>query len=375
MQASPKAAFAAIFVAALCAFAPVAASAQGRDNVYAVGGIQVDETAASAASAQQAGFTAAQREGFERLVRRLAPQQDLLTRGVPPVEGPALDALVQSVDVEQERRSNTRYIGRLTVRFNPDAVRATMRQYGLSVVDARGPPVLVAPLVGVGVPDEAAAVWREVWTNGGFGDELAPMPVAPPDLRGAPSWDAASSYAASAAAASVLYATLRIQGADATASLVEVNAAGSRPRGDASARIGGTDAAALRAALQSLAEQASSRVQNDWKASVAANGGQRARISASAIYTDQHSWETIKEALEGAAHTLISEIRIEAVGRDGALVSFSFVGDRNQLVAELARRGVTLQDTSTGPTLQLNGNAPARPPAGTPAAVPVAPGR
>src|SRR5436190_1634716 len=90
---------------------PRPASAPGRANVYAVGGIQVDETAASAAAAQQAGFTAAQMEGFERLVRRLAPQADLLSHGVPPVEGTALDRLVQSVDVEQERRSATRYIG------------------------------------------------------------------------------------------------------------------------------------------------------------------------------------------------------------------------------------------------------------------------
>ena len=372
MKATPRAAFAAFIVAALCAFAPGAASAQGRDNVYAVGGIQVDETAASAAAAQQAAFTAAQAAGFERLVRRLAPQTDLLSHSVPPVEGTALDRLVQSVDVEQERRSATRYIGRLTVRFDPAAVRTVMRQYGLNVVDTRGPPVLVAPLAGPGVSDEAAAAWRDVWSTGGFGDELVPLTVAPTELRGAPSWDVASTYAQSAAAASVLYATLRIQGADATASLVEVTANGTRPRGDASARINGTDAASLRAALAGLAEQASSRVQNDWKSQVAMNGGQQARISASAIYTDQRQWETIKEALEGAAQTLISQIRIEAVGRDGALVSFSFVGDRNQLVAELARRGVTLQDTASGPTLQLNGNAPA---SATPTVVPVAPGR
>jgi len=355
MKATPKAALAAFFVAALCAFAPGAASAQARDTVYAVGGIQVDETAASAASAQEAAFSAAQTAGFERLVRRLAPQADLLSHGVPPVEGPALDHLVQSVDVEQERRSATRYIGRLTVRFNPDAVRAVMRQYGLNVVDTRGPPVLVAPVAGPGVSDDAAAAWRDVWTNGGFADELVPLPVAPSELRGAPSWDVAAPFAQNAAAASVLYVTLRIQGADATASLTEITANGPRPRGDASARINGTDAAALRAALAGLAEQASARVQNDWKTQVAASGGQQARISASAIYTDQHQWETIKEALEGAAQTLISQIRIEAVGRDGALVSFSFVGDRNQLVSELARRGVTLSDTANGPTLQLSG--------------------
>ncbi len=61
----------------------------------------------------------------------------------------------------------------------------------------------------------------------------------------------------------------------------------------------------------------------------------------------------IKNALEGAAQTLISEIRIEAVGREGALVSFSFVGDRAQLEAELLRRGVSLQDSPQGPVLRV----------------------
>ena len=51
MKATPWAAFTALFLAALCAFAPGAASAQGRDNVYAVAGVHVDETAANAAAA------------------------------------------------------------------------------------------------------------------------------------------------------------------------------------------------------------------------------------------------------------------------------------------------------------------------------------
>ena len=71
MKATPLAAFAAFFLAALCAFAPGPASAQARDNVYAVAGVHVDETAENAAAAQQAGFAAAQRAGFDRLVRRL----------------------------------------------------------------------------------------------------------------------------------------------------------------------------------------------------------------------------------------------------------------------------------------------------------------
>ena len=100
-------------------------------------------------------------------------------------------------------------------------------------------------------------------------------------------------------------------------------------------------------------------MQSDWKSRASASGGQRARISASALYTDERQWEAIKASLSAAAQTLISGIRIEAVGRNGALVSFSFVGDRSALVAELARRGVQLQDTEQGPVLRAAAAAPA----------------
>ncbi|MEZ5972427.1 MAG: DUF2066 domain-containing protein [Hyphomonadaceae bacterium] len=353
MKFSPLAVFAAVFLAALCAFAPGAASAQGRDNVYAVAGVRVDETAANAAAAQQAGFAAAQRVGLERLIRRLTIPDELAAQGLPQVEATTLERLVSSVDVEEERRSGTRYIGRLTVRFDPSGVRTLLRQFNLTVVDTRTSPVLVAPLVVAGTSVETAAAWREAWADGGFGDELVPLAIAPEALQGAPAWQVAQPFAQASAAASALYATLRVQGSTATATLVEVSDNAIQQRGEVAARLASDDPTALRAALSSLTEQASARLQNDWKGRVAIGGGQRARINASALYTSQAQWEQIKDALEGAAQTLISEIRIEAVGRQGALVSFSFVGDRNQLAAELQRRGVNLADTASGPTLRV----------------------
>ena len=213
------------------------------------------------------------------------------------------------------------------------------------------------PLSGVPVPattPETAALWRQVWEEGGFGQELAPLTIAPATLVGAPDWAVAAPFAQAAAAGSALYATLRVQGAVASAALVEVAANGvRRDRGEVSAGLGGTDAAALRRALSSLAEQASQRIQTEWKARLATGTGQRARMSASALYENERQWEQIKQALEGAAATLISEIRIEAVGREGALVSFSFVGDQAALAEDLQRRGVSLENTNIGPVLRV----------------------
>ena len=117
-----------------------------------------------------------------------------------------------------------------------------------------------------------------------------------------------------------------------------------RDFGEVTAGLAGNDIASIRTGLASLADQANQRLQNDWKARIAGSSGQGARVSASALYSSEQQWEQIKSGLEGAAATMISQIRIEAVGREGALVSFSFTGDRAGLATELARRGVTLAD-------------------------------
>ncbi len=342
-------ALAALAFALLCAVMPEAASAQGRDNAYVVGGVPADATAANAAQAQSAALANAQRIGFERLVRRVTPTEELGRIGVPAVTPQQLDTLVNSVDVEDERRSSTRYIGRVTVRFDQTGVRTLLRNAGFTIVDNRTTPTAVmarAP----GADEEVAALWREVWGQGGYQTELAPLVVAANAPAEGADWAAVGPAAQAAGAGAALIATLRLSGGNASATFQEVSSTGVRDRGTATARVQGDD---LRSALLALTVQANDRVQADWKARAAAGqGGARGRISASALYTTQADWERIKTGLEGAAGSLISEIRIEAVGREGALVSFSFTGDQTALVAELRRRGVSLENSDVGPVLR-----------------------
>lgn len=361
MKATPLAVLAVTILAALCAALPIPASAQAvnRGDIYAVAGVNVDETAANGAAAQRAGFAAAARIGFERLAQRLTLPAEQ-ARGLPTPDERMLENLAISVDVEQERRSATRYIARLTVRFNAELVRDVLRNAGYTVVEQRGAPILIVASADPATPPETQALWRQVWTDGGYTQELAPLALAQPIAYGPPDWAAVANNARSEGSVTAIYAVLSVRGSTATANLVEVTAAGSRNRGAVTAAVPGSDANAQRQALQSLAQQVNTQIQNEWKARV---GGpatptqttnvSRARVAATALYTSQAQWEQIKSALEAAAATLISGIRIEAVGRDGALVSFVFTGSREQLAAELARRGVALEDTAAGPVLRV----------------------
>lgn len=340
-------ALAALAVAILCAVSPTPASAQGREAAYVVSGVTVDATAADAAQAQAQALAAAQRQAYARLVRRVTLPADAAR--APQVTPAQLEGLVASVDVNDERRSSTRYIGRVTVRFEANSVRTLLRGAGINVIDARNSPMLVVPQG----PEANVSMWREVWTQGGFAQELAPLAIATAPIDGAPSWDAASAQAGAAAAATALYATLGVSGQTVSAALIEVGPNGlRRDRGTVQARVEAAGDDGLRAALASLAAQASDRIQAEWKTRAAAGAAGRARISASALYDTQAQWEQIKDGLEGSAATLISEIRIEAVARNGALVSFSFIGEEVQLAAELRRHGVTLETADIGPVLR-----------------------
>lgn len=349
-------ALAALAFAILCAVTAAPASAQARGNSYTVAGVPADATAENSAQAQALALQSAQRIGFDRLVRRLTLPDELQRLGAPQPDQTQLEALVSSVDVNDERRSGTRYIARVTLRFDPAGMRAVLRNRGLTVVDTRTAPVLVVPQ-SPGASDAIAQAWQEAWTEGGFGDELVPLAVAPPGLDNAPpDWVVAQPAAAGAAAGAALFATLRTNGNSLAVTLVEVGPTGPRrDRGVLQGRVTGGDAG-LRPALAALAAQASERLQGEWKTRAAAAGATRARVSASALYQQQSEWEAIKSALEASAATLISEIRIEAVGRNGALVSFSYIGEQGQLVTELRRHGVSLENASIGPVLRVARN-------------------
>lgn len=365
MKATPLAAL-FVILAAFCALSPSPASAQapaqsgtqtGRGDIFTVTGVAVDVTAANAPAAQQQGFASAAQIGFQRLAQRLTLGSDRARIVLPQPDPNTLQNLAISTDIISERRSATHYVAQLTVHFNPDLTRTVLHQAGFAtIVEQRGPPVLVAPQGDAALPPDTLSAWRAAWTDGGFANELMPLAIAPPNATGS-DWSTLYPFAQAEAANAAVLAILQVSGANASATVRDVTATGVRERGTATVQIAGNDPASLRVALNALALQINNAEQDDWKAraggAIAQQTTQSARVSASALYANQHEWEAIKNALQGAASTLISQIRIEAVARDGALVSFSYIGNRDQLAAELGRRGVALQDSPNGPVLRV----------------------
>ncbi|KAF0187376.1 MAG: conserved exported protein of unknown function [Caulobacteraceae bacterium] len=340
--------------AAFCAFfVGPAAAQQGRGDIFTVSGVRVDQSAPDAAQARVQALATAQRLAFERLARRLTSAEDQARLSIPRPELASLDLLVRGVDVEEERRSGTRYLGRFAVRFDPNGVRTALQAAGFRVLENRGAPVLVVPQPASADPATPTTQWRQAWEQGGYAGELLPVALAPASATA--DWPALQPIAAASGAQSVIVVTARQTGAALVADLVEFSAAGApASRGQVSAAVQGGDSG-LPDAYRRLAEAANARLQTQWKTGLSLQASQRTRLTVSALYRDMAEWTRLKQGLEAAAQTTISDIRIEAIAREGALVTFAHSGSVEELAQALGRFNLSLAQSDQGPVLRAVG--------------------
>lgn len=133
-------------------------------DLWSEAGIEVDVTAGSAVEARAIAIEQAQRTGLARLLRRLAADGDAAR--LPDVAGLPVESFVRGYAVEEEKRSATRYIGRLTVHYREDAVRSLLERHGIAAVLEPSRPLLLLPVV---VADGEARLagesdpWRAAW--------------------------------------------------------------------------------------------------------------------------------------------------------------------------------------------------------------------
>jgi hypothetical protein len=340
--------------AMLCAtFVAPAAAQRPAADIFTVSGVRVDVSAADSAQARTQALAAAQKAGFERLARRITSAEDQARLTIPQPEPQSLDLLVRGLDVEEERRSGARYIGRFAVRFDPNGVRTALQAAGFRVLEARGPAVLLVPRLADADPTASTDPWRQAWEQGGYGGELVPVAVA--SAAAATDMAGLRSQAGAAGAQSVLVASARQTGAALVAELVEIDANGGQTsRGQASAAVQGGDAG-LADAYRRLADAANARLQTQYKTNLTLQAASRTRLTVSALYRDMADWTRVKQGLESAAQGAISVIRIEAIGREGALVTFAHAGAADDLAAALRRHNLTLSQTTQGLILRAAG--------------------
>jgi len=348
-------------IASICLIFTASFAAQA-DDPYLVTGIVIDATASNALEAQSIAMGQGQAAGARVLIERLTLIEDRLGTALDTnshmnemgelVPGNELEAsvvaeMISGMEILNEQRSATRYIAELEISFDPRAVERVLSSFGVPFVDAQSRFALVLPVLDVDgqfiLWDDNP--WQNAWTRQSFMNSLTPMivPESGPaeralSARAALSLDEdglrrlASIYAVNRLVilrAQEREGIRRFGGYLVTMSPDEMQVETWGPE-----TVYGGWSNAARTFVASREEA--------WKRESIVRDGMTQSMQVTVLYSAHGEWQNLQDVLTGAS--LVEDARLDAVSRDGALMTVGYRGDLEQLVSELAERGAALEE-------------------------------
>jgi hypothetical protein len=347
-------ALAALAVAVLPSVAQSPAGAPG--DVYAVRGVEIDRSAATAAQARDQAIAEGQRAAWGRLVERLVPSQR--RAGVPSLPANDVAALIESFEVESERQSGTRWIGSLGYRFRPAAVRALLRDRAVPYAETPARRILVVPVLardGQALLWEDENQWRTAWGQLPPPLGLQPWVLPSGDLEDVALIGADQAANGDRARLRALAARHGAQGAlvvvaDAGAAAVGgvfvqmqfLRVGAPAPDADWPESVRLADGETPEAAWPRIAAAAAETIEERWKAEVLVREGESGTLRASVPVADLGEWIAIRRRLAEVA--AVRRFDVLVLGRGGAIVDIAHEGPAEALRTALAQRDLSLAE-------------------------------
>jgi len=341
------------FRAALIFGAVLALSPAAADEIFAVKGIKVDATAASATEARDAAVAQGRPKAWTTLFRRLARERDWPSQ--PQLDDLTLMRMIRGIEIANERRSSTRYLADITYEFNPADVKRVLQQAGVAYTETAGKRVLVIPVVsGTAKPYELSSAWTKAWASADLGGGVVPM-VLPSGAGGDMDvlaradlprlkWESLSAIATRYNANEVLIAEASSAGEQVIVTLTRVTP------GSAAAALPLPSQPGYAAAAQATA----SAIREVWKGRNAINYGQHSKLTALVSFSTGQEWASMRTRLSIVPS--VAEVSVVALSLNSAEIEISYVGALPQLHEALEGQGLHL---SQGQGMYLLGGAAA----------------
>lgn len=362
-----KRAAALAFVAGWLVSLAIGLSAAALADAYTVRGIAVDVEAEDAVTARELAIEQAQRDGLRSLLERLTLEQ--YYGQLPAADQQALTRLVSAYEVEEENLSATRYVGRLSVVYDEQAVQGLLQGTGVPIVVELPPSLLVVPALDAGGTLEVFSGpdgWRNAWATEAASNTLLDIQLPLGDLSDlrmlsaeALQSDPEAALALAAERHGTEAAVLLIARADDPASPttvtvttggshgVELDVAGERLTMD------GEPGAVWQAAVR----QAKTALENDWKAQNLIAMDQLARLRVDVQLGTLEEWADIRRRLAEVA--AVRRVDVEMFSQAEAALVVNHIGNRSQLQRALEARGLRLSEGAQSWRLQRMAGQPA----------------
>lgn len=342
--------FSRLAVFGLLAHATVAMAA----DPFTVAGVPVDATGGTAIAAQTEAMSEGQALAAQVLIDRLTLKSERASKQFVPLDTQTIARMIRALEVANEKRSANRYLGDITVAFNPSQVQATLQSQGLTMISTQSRERLVLPILS-GQDLWAANGWNSAMQNDAFAYSLTP-------LRAIRAGDGAENLINANAARSVNMDALRAIGS--RYGLAQILIAEASPGGPG-LRVKLTDVALDTGQTRDLGtvtggdyNQASWAVvealESDWKQASVSLAQNAESMTVSVLYRSHDEWLRLQDAINGSAQ--IQDARLDALSKDGALMTLTYGGDLNRLSNELAFKGVNIRrDPELGMVLSRSG--------------------
>jgi len=320
-----------LFALVLALFILAASRAFAADP-FTVGGVKVDATAASAIEASTKAIQAGQLRAATALINRMTLDSERAANPIPELTPDVVGRMIRALEVGQEQRSANRYLGEITVAFNPSQVQQFLRNYNLTMVSSQARERLVVVRES-GL--RGGSSLQSVFSSPRLSYALTPLQAASAEdaafLSASPSDDELKALAAK-------YGLNQILIVESSGNVTDISLdTGNRQNFYISPGSG--DAA--------FADAVVSRLESDWKQASAVVAGEVVTTAVSVLYTSHRDWIALQDAINTAAQ--IKGARLDALSKDGALMTISYGGDIDRLANELRFKGVRVeQDPNIG---------------------------
>ncbi len=290
---------------------------------FTVRGVPVDASAPTATQAQTQAIGDGQLVAARQLMERLTLEGERAAKGLPELTPEVVGPLIRGLTIDNERRSATRYLGDVSIAFNPSAVQRLLQSSGLTMVSSQAQPRIV--LARGTLP---TAVEGQL-NSGRFAHALTPLEVLP----------GGNLYAlASSLDPQDPDSALRLSGGKPVFVLDPSGSTGFSVTEYVPSNGAPTERSL--GSFRSL-DGLVSQLERDFKQTAAVPSDSQASQTVSVLYSSLGEWQRLQRAINTSAQ--VRDARLDAVSKDGALMTITY-GSIDRLAAEMRQKGVRVEE-------------------------------